>query len=134
MKLTGPFYSWCTLLCRTVWSWLRGLYISFPSEWSVRLSKRKSESYFSADWTFCQLKTNTNIRMVKEQYFFSQLTSSFQMPSREMKEQTCDGTLASAAHSNMWIMRWKEITDHDRAAVSDWFSTREFYKEYQSWA
>lgn len=37
----------------------------------------------------------------KNDLIFSQLTSSFQMPSREMKEETCDGTLTSVCHSNM---------------------------------
>lgn len=118
MKLTGPF-TVDALYYRTVCSWLRGLCTPFSSEWSVRLSKRKWEGYFSADWTFIQLDTNTTIRIAKEPYhFFSQMTSSSQMPSREKKEETCNWTLTSGAHSRHVNNERTENTYYQSPGVS----------------
>lgn len=70
MKLTGPFTVdalYCAELSGPDWE----DYISLSQVNDQSGSQRENqESYFSADWTFCQLKTNTNIRMVKERYYF----------------------------------------------------------------
>lgn len=128
MKLTGPFTVdalYCAELSGPDWE----DYISLSQVNDQSGSQRENQSPISqltehsASWKPTQI-----LEWSKNDIIFSQLTSSFQMPSREMKEETCDGTLTSVAHSNMWIMRGKEITDHNRAAVSDRFSTREFHK------
>lgn len=117
MKLTGPF-TVDALNYRTGCSRLRGLHIPFPSERSVRLSERKSEAISQLTEHTASWKPTQILEWSKKDIIFSRLTSSFQLPSREMKEETCDCTLTSIAHSNMWIMKQTENTDHHRAVGS----------------